>query len=214
MELVVPSLYASGPEPLGFGPSLEIRAFLLIRKQGNVLLYRSAALREAAKQIADLGGIERQYLNHWHEASAECDWVSATFGAPLYCPAAEVEEVAQRCRVDHTVSDREVVDGDLEIIPAPGHTPGATCFLWDTGERRCLFCGDTISFPRGSWRAAVLESSDRDQYLASLELIRSLEFDVIAPSVSASGQPFYDIVDRDQAQARIESLIRTINDGG
>jgi hypothetical protein len=33
MELVVPGLYASAPEPLGFGPSLVIRAFLLARAQ-------------------------------------------------------------------------------------------------------------------------------------------------------------------------------------
>jgi hypothetical protein len=31
METIIPRLYASTPEPLGFGPSLEIRAFLLQR---------------------------------------------------------------------------------------------------------------------------------------------------------------------------------------
>jgi hypothetical protein len=31
MNTVVSGLYASDPEPLGFGPSLEIRAFLLQR---------------------------------------------------------------------------------------------------------------------------------------------------------------------------------------
>ncbi|CAA9459763.1 MAG: hypothetical protein AVDCRST_MAG58-2344 [uncultured Rubrobacteraceae bacterium] len=40
MNEVIPGLYASAPEPLGFGPSLEIRAFLLQRDRGNLLLYR------------------------------------------------------------------------------------------------------------------------------------------------------------------------------
>lgn len=210
MEIMVPGLYASAPEPLGFGPSLEIRGFLLERAQGNLLLYRSAGLRDAANQITDLGGIERQYLNHWHEASAECDWVSETFQAPLYCHAADAQQVTKRCRVDQTFSDRLLVDGDFEIIPTPGHTPGATCFLWDSGKHRCLFTGDTINFPAGEWIAEVLDSSDRDPYLASLELIRGLDFDVIVPSVSAAGQPFYDLIDHEQAQRRIDAIIQSV----
>ena len=44
METIVPKLHASAPEPLGFGPSLEIRAFLLQRERGNLLIYRAATL--------------------------------------------------------------------------------------------------------------------------------------------------------------------------
>jgi hypothetical protein len=64
IELLVPDLYASAPEPLGFGPSLEIRAFLLAHAHGNLLLYQSAALRDATSQIGELGELARQYLNH------------------------------------------------------------------------------------------------------------------------------------------------------
>ena len=42
METIVPRLHASVPEPLGFGPSLEIRAFLLQRERGNLLIYRAS----------------------------------------------------------------------------------------------------------------------------------------------------------------------------
>jgi glyoxylase-like metal-dependent hydrolase (beta-lactamase superfamily II) len=138
--------------------------------------------------------------------------VSATFQAPLHCHAADAEHVAERCHVDHTFSARQVLDGDFEVIPTPGHTPGATCFLWDTGEHRYLFSGDTINFPGGEWIAEVLDSSDRDRYLESLELMRGLDFDVIVPSVSAAGQPFYDLVDREQAQDRIDAIIQTVRD--
>src|SRR3712207_5584112 len=83
MENVIPGLYASTPEPLGFGPSLEIRAFLLQRERGNLLVYRSEMLERDAEEIDALGGISRQYLNHRHEASPACDWVATTYGAPL-----------------------------------------------------------------------------------------------------------------------------------
>jgi hypothetical protein len=42
MEMVIPGLHASPPEPVPFGPALEIRAYLLQREQGNVLVYRAA----------------------------------------------------------------------------------------------------------------------------------------------------------------------------
>jgi hypothetical protein len=41
MDAVIPGLYASPPEPVPFGPSLEIPAFLLEREQGNLLVYRA-----------------------------------------------------------------------------------------------------------------------------------------------------------------------------
>src|SRR5215218_5974681 len=84
MDNVIPGLYASVPEPLGFGPSLEIRAYLLEREQGNLLIYRSATLEQDVEAVNDLGGIWRQYLNHHHEASPACDWVTKTFDAPLH----------------------------------------------------------------------------------------------------------------------------------
>ena len=39
IETAIPGLYASAPEPLPFAPSLDIRAFLLQRDQGNLLVY-------------------------------------------------------------------------------------------------------------------------------------------------------------------------------
>ena len=87
-----------------------------------------------------------------------------------------------KCTVDETFSERATLDGDCEVIPIPGHTQGATAFLWDSGEHRCLFSGDSMYLHEGEWIAAVLEgSSDRGDYVKSLELIQSLEFDVLVP---------------------------------
>jgi len=80
MDTVIPRLYKSLPEPLPFGPSLEIRAFLLQRERGNLLIYRAASIEHETEAISELGGISHQYLNHRHEAAPVCDWVSETFG--------------------------------------------------------------------------------------------------------------------------------------
>jgi hypothetical protein len=119
METIIPRLHASAPEPLGFGPSLEIRAFLLQRERGNLLIYRAATLEQDVEAVVDLGGVSRQYLNHHHEASPACDWVARTFGAPLYVHEADALAVSEVCNVDETFSGRHKIDEDLQIIPIP-----------------------------------------------------------------------------------------------
>jgi len=84
--------------------------------------------------------------------------------------------VSETCKVAETFSERHHLDDDFEVIPTPGHTSGATAFLWDAGEHRCLFTADTIFIRDGEWTAVVLEGvSDREQYIESLELIRGLD---------------------------------------
>jgi glyoxylase-like metal-dependent hydrolase (beta-lactamase superfamily II) len=214
MDNVIPGLYASTPEPLGFGPSLEIRAFLLQRERGNLLVYRSEMLKRDVEEVNALGGISRQYLNHHHEASPACDWVAKTFDAPLHVHEKEAPPVSEICNVAETFSKRHHLDDDFEVIPIPGHTSGATAFLWDTGQHRCLFTGDTIFFPRGKWVAAVLDGvSDRERYIESLELIRTLDFDLIVPGIAAAGQPYYAFVEKPEAERRIGEILERLRRG-
>ena len=46
--------------------------------------------------------------------------------------------------MDETFSERHKLGDDFEVIPIPGHTGGATAFLWDSGKHRVLFTGDTV----------------------------------------------------------------------
>ncbi len=70
-----------------------------------------------------------------------------------------------------TFSKREKIADDLEVIPASGHAPGTTMFLWNNGEHRVLFPGDSIWVPGGEWKAVLLGESDRGAYLASLSCL-------------------------------------------
>jgi glyoxylase-like metal-dependent hydrolase (beta-lactamase superfamily II) len=213
LDTVVPGLYASAPERLPFGRGLDIRAYLLEREAGNLLIYRSDTLPREAAAIRERGGIARQYLNHRHEAAPVVDWVSRTFDAPLFVHEADAEAVSAVAHVRATFSRRHHLDDDFEVIPIPGHTPGATAYLWDTGDHRVLFTGDTLFFSRGRWVAAVLDSSDREAYLESLALIRELDFDVLVPSIATAGDPPYAIVERDEAQRRIDEVIERVRAG-
>jgi glyoxylase-like metal-dependent hydrolase (beta-lactamase superfamily II) len=209
MESALDGLYATAPEPLPFAPDLHIRAFLLRREAGNALVYSVAGLESDARAIADLGGISRHYLNHRHEAMFASDWVDA----PLFVHERERRAVSERYHVRATFTRRHTLDDDLEVIPTPGHTSGATAYLWDSGEHRMLFTGDTIYLADGEWVAAVLESSDRDAYVESLELIRDLDFDVLVPWAATAGQPYHALTDRAHARRRIDAILARIRRG-
>jgi glyoxylase-like metal-dependent hydrolase (beta-lactamase superfamily II) len=196
---LLPELVASPPHPLPFATSLHIRSYLLRRDTGNVLIY-------GAPGGSKLGDISRAYLNHSHEAA----FLDAALTAPLFVHAADRDETEPLHHVRATFSERHTLDDDLEVIPIPGHTPGATAYLWTSADRRFLFTGDTLFLGDGEWRAAVLDSSDREAYIRSLELLRGLEFDVLVPWGAAAGGPAYAETDPDDARGRIDAVLENI----
>jgi glyoxylase-like metal-dependent hydrolase (beta-lactamase superfamily II) len=211
MQSVIPGLHASPPEALSFAPSVHIRAFLLQRGQGNLLIYSAGTVADDARAVEKLGGVSRHYLNHWHEAAfGGGDRIAETFAAPLFCHEHERSSVSQTASVAGTFSARHMAGDDLEVIPIPGHTRGATAYLWDSGRHRCLFTGDSLYLRDGEWVAAVLESSDRAAYIESLELIRELEFDVLVPWAASAGQPFHAVTDRADTRRRIDAVLERV----
>ncbi|MGH2945954.1 MAG: MBL fold metallo-hydrolase [Solirubrobacteraceae bacterium] len=198
METVLPRLAASAPEPLPFAPSLHIRAFRLERDAGDVLVYSTTTL-------GALDGVSRWYLNHRHEAMFAPDGLAV----PLFTH----EDERGSLHVRGTFTRRHTLDDDFEVIPTPGHTSGATAFLWDSGEHRLLFTGDTIYLRDGEWVAAVLGSSDRAAYVETLELIRELDFDVLVPWAATGGRPPYAVTDRADARRRIDAILERVRRG-
>ena len=203
-------LHASPPQSLPFARSLEARAFLLERERGNVLVYSNTAVDAHPEWLTRAGGVARRYLNHGHEAM----FASEAGGAPLYVHRDDADAAGKTMAVRATFSRRHHLDDDFEVIPIPGHTPGATAYLWDSGGHRYLFTGDSVFVHRGEWRGALLDSSDRDAYLASLELLRELDFDVLVPWVATRDEPYLVATDRDDAARRIGAIIERIRDGG
>jgi hypothetical protein len=202
-QIEIPGLRASAPQPLPFAPSLHIRAFVLERPAGDLLVYSTDALD-------DVEGVSRWYLNHGHEAM----FLPDTAPAPLFVHEADRRSVERSAHVRATFSRRHLLDDDFEVVPTPGHTPGATAYLWDSGGHRFLFTGDTILLRDGEWVGAVLDSSDRAAYLESLELLRELDFDVLVPWAASAGQPYHAVTTRAQARRRIDAIAARVRAGG
>jgi glyoxylase-like metal-dependent hydrolase (beta-lactamase superfamily II) len=194
-EHAVAGLRASEPHTLPFAPSLEIRAFVLERPAGDIAVYSAPALQ--------LDGVARHYLNHSHEAMFPPD----AGAAPLFVHADGQAAVERTMPVRATFSRHHTLDDDFEVIPTPGHTPGTTTFLWDTGDHRALFTGDTLFVRDGEWVTAVLDSSDPVAYAETLRLIRDLDFDVLVPWAAGRGEPYVAFTDPEDTRRRIDPLL-------
>jgi len=214
-QLEIAGLHSTEPEPLPFGGGgLSIRAFLLERAAGNLLIYSTTGLANDGAPLRDRGPLVRHYLNHHHEAMFLPEELAA-IDAPLVVGEDDRAAVADRAAVPvHAFSKRHHADPDFEVIPTPGHTPGATAYLWDTGTHRLLFTGDSLYLRDGEWVAAVLSSSDRRSYLRSLELIAGLDFDVLVPWAAGADSPPLAFVDAGEARERVAAITRRIRSGG
>jgi glyoxylase-like metal-dependent hydrolase (beta-lactamase superfamily II) len=196
MEPVLPGLYATDPQPLPFAPSTTVRAFRLERPAGDLVVY-------GADTLSGVDGIAGRYLNHWHEAMFAGD------ASPTFVHERDRDAAARRTTVDGTFGERTTLDGDFELIPIPGHTPGATAFLW----RGMLFTGDSVFLADGVWIAAIVGGSDRDAYIESLELLREIDFEVLVPWAASAGQPFYARTDAADARRRIDAILTRLRAG-
>ena len=196
MQRLLPGLSASEPQPLPFAPSLSVRAFRLERPAGDLVVY-------GAQTLSGVDGIAGRYLNHWHEAMFAGD------AAPTFVHERDREKAAARTPVAGTFAERATLDGDFELVPIPGHTPGATAFLWNG----MLFTGDSIFLDDGDWIAAVLGDSDREAYLESLELVRELDFEVLVPWAATGGQTPYAVTDTADRRRRIDAILARLRAG-
>lgn len=206
-------LRASEPATLPFGGGeLRARAFVLERAAGHLLIYSTPTLAAEIAGLTAGRSIARHYLAHHHEAMFLPD--PNPLDAPLVVHERDRPAVAELASVPvHAFAKRHLTDPDFEVIPIPGHTPGATAYLWESGEHRYLFSGDSIFVRHGRWIAAVLDSSDRDAYIESLELVRELEFDALVPWVAEASARAVELVDPADARSRIEAVIARLRRG-
>lgn len=209
MEKVLRDLYATEPTTLDFAPRSSVRAFLLQRPTGNVLLYASTRVSADDAAVRALGGIDRIYLSHWHEAGFGADRI----GAPVYVDRADRRDAEAQSTIAGTFDEWPIEDEGLQFITIPGHTPGSTAFLATIEGDRVLFTGDSIWFGQDGWKVAVLPTSDRAAYIDSLERLRTVAFDIIVPSFAPLGGAFVERVTAAERDERFAHLIARVRSG-
>ena len=198
----LPGLRASrSPPRCRSPPTLHVRSFLLERDHGNVLVYGSET---APALAADAPGSTST------TGTSRCSASSRTSPAPpALVHEADAVQVATRAGiVPVTFAVRHELGEGFELIPTPGHTPGATAYLYEP-RRAPLPVHRRHDLParrRVGRRCPRL--SDRVAYVESLALLRSLEFDVLVPWAARAGEPFHAFTGPADTRRRIDALLR------
>ncbi len=207
LQSSIRGLHATPTAPLPFLSGVVVRSFVLERAEGNVIIYHSPGITAAARDILALGRPDRLLVNHWHESM----YAAPDLDVPIFVH--ENDRAQTRLPIAGTFSKREKIADDLEVIPAPGHTPGTTMVLWDNGEHRLLFPGDSIWVQGGEWKAVLLAEGDRKAYLASLSILMDLDFDILVPWGSEEGQPNGYGVTHAQARTNLGRIVDRLRAG-
>lgn len=177
-------------------PGLTTRAYLLITPDdGNVLFYNTTR-EDEIEAMTTLGGVQRQYLSHQDEIAPSLRLVRDQHGATLHAHESEAHLVAEVSPVDVAFDRRVEHPGGIEVIPTPGHTVGSTCYLVrSTTGARYLFTGDTLFLGNdGSWAAGHIPGhSDAATLTASLDVLASLDPDVVISSACPTGVGAHDV---------------------
>ena len=182
----------------GFGFSHFVK-----RPAGNLVLdaSRVGSLSDSFDALEGHGGVKAAVISDRHLGGASTNEIAARFGATIYCSAIEADAMGQRkstsVRIDRTLPfERTTVEGDVLLVPTPGHTAGQFSTLVEVGGARVLFTADFVWRQGGHWRPG---NSSRKKMRPAFEGLRDLEFDIVAPWTSYSQTEFFvpiDSVDR------------------
>ena len=109
----------SGPTSrLPYQQNVLLRSYVLERPQGNMIVYNSPGVSEAAAAILDRGRPARLLINHAHEAM----YRQPALDVPVWVHTKDRAETARSIRIAGTFDKRQMIADDLEVIPTPGHT--------------------------------------------------------------------------------------------
>ncbi|HZH89826.1 MAG TPA: MBL fold metallo-hydrolase [Pyrinomonadaceae bacterium] len=119
-------------------------SYLIVRPEeagGNVLVDSPRFASQLVKRIEALGGVRRMFLTHSDDI-ADHEKFAARFGCERIMHAADG---AERRGVERVVEGEAEValDGELSVIPVPGHTRGHMALLY---RDKYLFTGDHLAW--------------------------------------------------------------------
>jgi glyoxylase-like metal-dependent hydrolase (beta-lactamase superfamily II) len=161
--------------------------YFLRRAPCNVLFATKDDVSRFKPALDELGGVGQIYLGDRHHAVPHTAALAKRFDTVLSASRIEAKALlAAGVKVERTLEyKRAMLAPDLEVIPTPGHTPGALSFLWSNQGRRFLLVGDTLVPVNGEWQYFVSRPW-RAAMLQTAQLLAGLAFDVILSNSFAS----------------------------
>ena len=184
-----------------------------VRPEGNLLfscLGGHSSIEGSFDAMDDLGGVALHLLGDMHFAARYNDDVDARFGVTTMCSEVEGPDVRRKVKDVATFPfERHVLAPGVEVIPTPGHRPGAVSYLVEVGGTRCLFAGDSIYHSGDGWMCPV-SKRNRKTMLATLDVLAEVDFDVLLSNTGARNPVCHIEVDdasRPEFIARLKSQL-------
>ena len=185
----------------GFGCSHFVK-----RPAGNLVLdaSRVGSLSDSFDTLEGHGGVAAAVISDRHLGGVTTNEIAARFGARIYCSVIEADAMGHRANqvhIDHALPfERTTIEGDVMLVPTPGHTAGQFSTLAEVGGTRILFTADFVWRENGRWRPG---NASRKKMLKAFEGLRDLEFDVVVPWASYTQTELY---------VPIESVSQTVDE--
>lgn len=214
LEPVTTNLFASAPQELGFAPGMVVRSFLIRGEDGNLLLNASEGVLRNADAVDGLGGVEALWLGHWHEGLTGAQAIADRFRTPVIVHEADREEAEKKVLIAEAFDGTRQIRRDLEAVLIPGHTPGSVAYLWHGPDARCLFTADSLYLEDGGLRGGLLDSSDRQAFLASLSRLKDIRFDLLVPWVAPKDAPVATPYTPQAFRRDLDAVISRVEAGG
>lgn len=196
-----PERMTAGIYRLGYNAqsSYGAHSFLIRRGAANAMVDSPRWAKAVVSQLEEWGGLSDILLTHQDDV-ADADRYAEHFGARVWI---HVADRAAAPYADKIISGHESValDGDLLVIPVPGHTRGSVVYLYD---RRFLFTGDSLawSFERNDLTAFRTYCWSWHEQTQSLKRLSFYEFEWIFAGHGGSHH-----LPADEMRARLDALV-------
>lgn len=161
-------------------------SFFVQHDKGNLLFpcfSSHSSIEGSFDEIEKMGGIQHQLIGDMHFAAKYNDDITARFGATATCSILEAADVKRKVKDVETFSfERHTLAPHVEVIPTPGHRPGAVSYLVTLQQRRYLFAGDTIYHDDKNWRVYT----NKKHMIDTLDMLADLGFHVLLANTRAN----------------------------
>ena len=204
------------------------RSYFVERADGNLLVSPILFRPDLADWIEERGGLALIFVTHRDEIDPRVLSEVGREGPgtpPPRIPACEYKErfacqiaahegdagVLTECEVDLVWREDFSPAPDLRFSHTPWHTPGSASLLLEYGERRIVFCGDTLGLDEMGRISTEIEEREIPHVPAILKAWSKLlqhEFDALVPlhTLVPSPVPFIATGGRDALREALSTV--------
>lgn len=154
-------------------------SYLILRKEGNVLVDSPRHIPSLSEKIKNLGGIKYHFLTHRDDV-ADHEKFHTDFGTQRIIHEGDLSSVPN---AEIVIQGKEPfsLSDDLLVIPGPGHTRGHSTLLY---KHKFLFSGDHLAFDPKRERLIAFKGAcwySWEEQTKSMQHLENYDFEWVLP---------------------------------